>query len=139
MKKFLLIFAAIIAFSFSANAESYKINDYDVDAVIDAATEITPDAMSDFSALIPAATPSAASIASSYPSAWGAWAICFFVGGFGIHRHYLGTRPFMWLIYIVTAFGIFGIVPLVDWIVLLVGAIDDDYGKYVGNTKYIMW
>jgi hypothetical protein len=41
--------------------------------------------------------------------------------------------------YIFTCFGIFGIVPLVDWIVLLIGLVNDDISKYEDNDKFFMW
>ena len=68
-----------------------------------------------------------------------AFLLCFFLGGFGVHRHYLGTRPGMWAIYTFTFGGLFGIVPLIDWVMLLIGLVDDDISPYVGNTKFFMW
>lgn len=59
------------------------------------------------------------------------------VGGFGIHRVYLGGRPSLILIYFITCGGIFGIVPLVDLIVLVINY--DDISAYIDNDKFIMW
>ena len=70
---------------------------------------------------------------------WGAFAIAFFLGEFGIHRMYLGSTKYMWACYTVSCCGIFGIVPFVDWIVLLVGAIQKDINSYINNPKFIMW
>jgi TM2 domain-containing membrane protein YozV len=61
----------------------------------------------------------------------------FFVGGLGIHRVYLGGRPSLILIYFITCGGIFGIVPLVDLIVLVINY--DDISQFVDNDKFIMW
>ena len=61
----------------------------------------------------------------------------FFLGGLGIHRLYLGTATLTWVGYILTFCGIFGIVPLVDFIVLIVH--NDDISPYVDNTKFFMW
>jgi hypothetical protein len=44
-----------------------------------------------------------------------------------------------WVGYILTCGGIFGIVPFVDWIVLLIGLVEDDISKYVNNPKFFMW
>jgi TM2 domain-containing membrane protein YozV len=79
-----------------------------------------------------------ASLASN-PNPWVSFALCWVVGGFGVHRHYMGTKSSMWAIYTFTCGGIFGIVTFVDWIVLLIGAIDGDISKYVNNNSFFMW
>ena len=40
--------------------------------------------------------------------------------------------------YILTCGGC-GIVATVDWIVLLIGLINNDISKYVNNPKFFMW
>lgn len=60
-----------------------------------------------------------------------------FLGGLGIHRLYLGTETLTWVGYILTCGGIFGIVPLIDLIVLIVH--NDDISPYVDNPKFFMW
>lgn len=60
-----------------------------------------------------------------------------FVGGLGIHRAYLGTKPLTWIGYILTCGGIFGVVPLIDLIVLIIH--NDDISPYVDNPKFFMW
>jgi len=61
----------------------------------------------------------------------------FFLGGLGIHRLYLGTATLTWVGYILTFCGILGIVPLIDFIVLIVH--NEDISPYVDNTKFFMW
>ena len=61
----------------------------------------------------------------------------FFLGGLGIHRLYLGTKPLTWIGYILTCGGIVGIVPLIDLVVLIVHS--DDISPYIDNTKFFMW
>lgn len=61
----------------------------------------------------------------------------FFLGGIAIHRVYLGGKPILILGYFITCGGIFGIVPLVDLIVLAINF--DDISQYVGNNKFFMW
>lgn len=61
----------------------------------------------------------------------------FFLGVLGIHRLYLGTKTFTWVGYILTCGGIFGIVPLIDFIVLIIN--NDDISPYVDNPKFFMW
>jgi TM2 domain-containing membrane protein YozV len=50
--------------------------------------------------------------------------LAFFLGGLGIHRVYLGSQPIIILWYIITFFGIFGIIPLIDFIRLILGQVD---------------
>lgn len=58
--------------------------------------------------------------------------LAFFLGGLGIHRVYLGGRPLLILLYIITLGGIFGILPLIDFIRLIIGHMD----HYEGNDKF---
>jgi len=134
MKRLLLSLIAILAIAVSANAGNYKVDDGAIDALIEASAEISP-----LEFMPAAAVPAAASFASGSPSPVVSFLLCTFLGGIGIHRHYMGTRPWMWAIYFVTVGGIFGIVPLVDWIMLLIGLVDDDISPYVGNTRFFMW
>ena len=134
MNRLLLSLIAILAIAVSANAGNYKVDDGAIDALIEASAEISP-----LEFMPAAAVPAAASFASGSPSPVVSFLLCTFLGGIGIHRHYMGTRPWMWAIYFVTVGGIFGIVPLVDWIMLLIGLVDDDISPYVGNTRFFMW
>ena len=61
----------------------------------------------------------------------------FFLGGLGIHRLYLGTATMIWIGYILTCGGIFGVVPFVDFIVLIIH--NDDISEFVDNPKFFMW
>jgi TM2 domain-containing membrane protein YozV len=61
----------------------------------------------------------------------------FFLGGLGVHRFYLGTKPLTGIGYILTCGGIFGIVPLIDFIVLIID--HDDISPYIDNPKFFMW
>lgn len=60
-----------------------------------------------------------------------------FVGGLGIHRFYLGTEVLTGIGYILTCGGIFGVVPLVDLIVLAVNY--DNITPFIDNPKFFMW
>lgn len=62
------------------------------------------------------------------------------LGGFGVHRLYLGTKPVNALLYIITGGGC-GVVVAVDWIMLLMVLIDDEkgLGPYIDNDSFIMW
>lgn len=137
MKKLFISLIAILAIAATANAESYRIDDAAIDNLIETAVEVSPLSMS---AAVPSALPAAATAVSPSSSNYVAAIVCnFFLGGFGIHRHILGTRPFMWAIYTFTIGGIFGVVPFVDFVMMIIALVDEDYGRYADNDKFIMW
>jgi len=57
--------------------------------------------------------------------------ICFLLGGLGIHRVYLGSKPIIILWYILTLGGFVGLIPLIDLIRLIMGQAD----HYQGNNS----
>lgn len=59
--------------------------------------------------------------------------ICFFIGWLGIHRVYLGGKGSLILLYLITFGGIFGLLPLIDFIRLLIG----DVGHYTNNDDFL--
>jgi TM2 domain-containing membrane protein YozV len=69
------------------------------------------------------------------------WIVCWTgLSAFGVHRHVLGTKPNMWATYTFTVCGIFGIVPFIDWWVLLIdGLIMENGEKYIDNEDFFMW
>ena len=137
MKKVLLSLIAILAMAIGASAMNYTIDDSAIDALVENCVEtstITLDVE------LPAAVPAAASLSSSNPDPVVATLLTFFLGGFGIHRHYLGTRRAMWAIYTFTCGGLFGIVPLVDFIFELVYLVEDkSFAEFIGNPRFFMW
>lgn len=57
-------------------------------------------------------------------------------GVIGLHRIYLGTKPYVPLIYIGSLGGGFGILPFIDfWVILL----DKDIDRYKENSHVFMW
>lgn len=67
-----------------------------------------------------------------------AFLLSWFLGYLGIHRAYLGTSTGTVIGYILTLGGC-GIVATIDWIVLLIGVINNDISQYVDNPKFFMW
>lgn len=55
--------------------------------------------------------------------------LCFFLGGLGIHRFYVGKvgTGILWMV----TLGLFGFGALVDFIVILCGGFKDSYGRPV--------
>lgn len=116
----------------TAFAERYRINEAAVDVLFNSASSLSADALS-----LSPAMGTLSTAATSEKSALAAIVIDFFLGGFGIHRVYLGGKGVLVVGYILTCGGIFGLVPLIDMIVLAINY--DDISKYVGNDKFFMW
>ncbi len=57
-------------------------------------------------------------------------------GVIGLHRIFLGTKPYVPLVYIGTVGGAFGILPFIDFIVIL---LDKDLNTYIQNPHIFMW
>lgn len=57
-------------------------------------------------------------------------------GVIGLHRIYLGTKPYVPLVYIGTIGGAFGILPFIDFCVIL---LDKDTDHYKENSHIFMW
>lgn len=54
----------------------------------------------------------------------------------GLHRIYLGTAPYVPVAYIASLGGVFGVLPFIDFCVLL---LDKDEKRYLDNKKVFMW
>lgn len=54
----------------------------------------------------------------------------------GLHRIYLGTKPFVPVVYIGSLGGGFGILPFIDFCVLV---LDKNFDQYINNEKVFMW
>lgn len=54
----------------------------------------------------------------------------------GLHRIYLGTKPYVPVAYIASLGGVFGILPFIDFCAI---AFDKDFEQYKNNGKVFMW
>lgn len=54
----------------------------------------------------------------------------------GLHRIYLGCAPYVPVVYIATLGGMFGVLPFIDFWVLL---LNKDTDHYSDNKKIFMW
>jgi TM2 domain-containing membrane protein YozV len=141
MKKvlFLSMICLCSVCSFAASSNEYVINDQKVEQLFTGSADVSLTALS-ASTLVNAAGPNfsdAARFRASDKSFVAAILLNFFLGGLGIHRLYLGTATMTWIGYILTCGGIFGVVPLVDFIVLIIH--NDDMSEFVDNPKFFMW
>ena len=134
MKKLVLSIIAVLAIAFSASAANYKVDNNAIDNLIENAEEVyTLDIAAPAAANLPA-------VSQKEVNPTTALILNFFLGYFGIHRHYLGTAPYMWALYTFTVGGIFGIVDLIDFIMLIMGVVDNNnISKYINNRKFFMW
>ena len=133
MKKLVLSIIAVLAIAFSANAANYKVDNNAIDALIENAEEVyTLDVAAPAAANLPA-------VSQKEVKPVTALILNFFLGGFGVHRHYMGTAPGMWALYTFTFGGIFGIVDIIDFVMLIIGTVDNDISQYVNNRKFFMW
>ena len=134
MKKIMCLFVFTVVVSFGAQASSmYKIDDAAIETAFNLATPLTL-GISEFVSSV--SSPMAIQ-ASGGKNALIAIVLDFFIGVFAIHRVYLGGTPILIVGYIVTIGGIFGLVPLVDFFVLIFNA--GDISKYENNNKFFMW
>lgn len=136
MKKiiFLSFVLAITALcSYNAKASGYTANEKLIDEMFNTATETVNISFTDLSLTGNSAT----FAATSEKNAAVAILLDFFLGEFGVHRFYLGTEVLTGVGYILTCGGIFGIVPIVDFVVLIINI--NDISKYVNNPKFFMW
>lgn len=140
MKKAILICAALFGMTIVASANSeYAVNDAAIDALVECSIE---------TASVPVSFASAdlEKVGNEAKKVWNkknegvAVALCFVLGGFGIHRHYLGTAKWMWAAYTFTLGGIFGIVPLVDFVVMIIDLVTGEgMREFYGNEKFFAW
>ncbi|MDD2412274.1 MAG: TM2 domain-containing protein [Bacteroidales bacterium] len=133
MKKLVFILIAFVAYSFSVSANDYSVNELAIDQMFSQADELSSAEFADFTG-----TNVQAQLSSVNP--WAAWALTWTagVGICGVHRLYLGSTTGVFLVYLCTGGGC-GIIQTVDWVVLLIAAIDGSASRYEGNSKIIMW
>ena len=131
MKKFFAVIVALFAVVAVANAANYSVDEASIDALFTEAVMEAP------AAPVAPATPAL----QSDPAIVNVVALVIDwigLGGIGIHRLILGTKPINCLWYFLTIGGIFGIIPLVDGIMLIVDLIQGS-ASYFDNPAFIMW
>ncbi len=140
MKKLLSLFAGLFLVSTLSFAGNYTLNDEKIDNLFEQATEASIMELS--SDVVSMAGNAAATTISSAvdTEVLIAFVLCWVVGGLGIHRVYMGGKPTLILIYFITCGGIFGIVTLIDWVMLLIKLVQGEgVGSYKNNDKFFGW
>lgn len=137
MKKVLLSFVAIFicAFAIQANTSMYHLDHNAVDQMFAQAEHVDLLSMHSTSFMAGSST---TMLSAQDKDPVIAFILAWFIGPLGIHRAYLGTSTGTIIGYILTLGGC-GIVAFVDWVVLLIGMINDDISKYIDNPKFFMW
>ena len=138
MKKLFLVvilFVTVLAVK-QASASSYSVDEQAIDQLFASAVETSMISMN-ATELSSVASNVSTTVMAQEKDAIVAIVLDFFLGGLGIHRFYLGTETLTGLAYIFTCGGIFGIVPLVDFVVLIID--NKDISPYINNPKFVMW
>jgi TM2 domain-containing membrane protein YozV len=144
MKKILVSIFLVCGFAWAnaATTAEYMLDEVKVEQMFNQSQDITAEAadimaqysLADIGDL--AGSANAALLGDKKPVV--AFILCWVLGGLGIHRFYMGTKTMTGVGYILTCGGL-GIVAFIDWIMLLIGLINDDISKYVDNPKFFMW
>ena len=130
MKKLFAVIVALFAVVAVANAANYAVDEASIDALF---TEAVMEAPAAPAAVLPAVggDPQITNVIALVIDMTG-------LGGLGIHRLILGTKPINCLWYFLTFGGIFGIIPLVDWIMILIDLLNGT-ASWLDNPAFIMW
>ena len=136
MKKVIMSLVAVLAFGLVASANNYTIDEQAIDATIEMAAEVSPLTLESSATDIQAATlnfgmqpqPILAFVLAVIPP----------TGWLAIHRMYMGTSILAVILNIVTGAG-FGVVYVIDWVMLLIGVLNNDIRQYCNNGRWLMW
>ena len=140
MRKLILsvLFLCMGAVAVQGSTGKYFLDHSAVDQLFAEAVEVDPLAMHNMAPTVAAMQNNNVSIAAHDRDPAIAFILAWFVGPLGIHRAYLGTSTGTIVGYILTLGGC-GIVAFVDWVVLLIGLVNDDIDQYVDNPSFFMW
>jgi len=149
MKKLLSLFAGLFLVTTMSFAGNYQVNDEKIDGLFEQSTEqsileaYNNEGISSIQALNLTSSPTSISAMDKGTLAFILLSVGIFtgIGGliplFGIHRIIMGSKGKIALIYCVTLGGIFFIVPIIDWIMLLINLINGEgAGTYENNDKF---
>lgn len=122
------LFASVSTFASS----KYKIDEASIDQVFETSINVAAvDSEVDIMDL------TSVEAKNADQNVWIALVLDWLLGGLAVHRLYLGGNIALLFGYLFTCGGIFGLLPLGDFIVLLINM--KDISKYVDNDAFIMW
>ncbi len=134
MRKVVFLFLALLPLALFAN-NSYEINLSKVDVTIQQAVESNNfNLQTEFSA-----NKNSEMLQSSDKNVTTAFILAILVGGFGVHRLYLGTSMGVFIGYLLTGAGC-GILYTIDNVLLLISLIQNSpIDSYIDNPHFFMW
>ncbi len=138
MKKlmtFVILLTASLFIS-QASASAYHLDNSAIDQMFAQAETVSFDTVETMAPLAETASSEAYFVQDKDPLV--AFLLSWFLGYLGIHRAYLGTSTGTIVGYILTLGGC-GIVATIDWVMLLIGLVNNDISQYVDNPKFFMW
>ena len=136
MKKFFLALVAMFAITAVASAANYIADDAAIDAAIENAVELNA-----FDLGSTATAPLGAAYVAMGNNDVVSLLLTFFLGWTGIHRMYMGSTNWMWILYLGLSFiGVGEVMALIDFIFELIGFVDGSgLGKFYDNPNILMW
>ncbi len=127
-----LVMALVASVSSFAGTSKYKVDEAAIDQVFETSINVVS-----VESAVNMMDITSVKATKAEPNVWIAVILDFFIGGLAIHRVYLGGTPVLIIGYLLTCGGIFGLVPLIDFFVLVLNA--GDISKYVDNDAFFMW
>ena len=136
MKKFFLALVAMFAITAVASAANYTADDAAIDAAIENAIDVNA-----FNLGNTATAPLGAAYVAMGNNDVVSLLLTFFLGWTGIHRMYMDSTNWMWILYLGLSFiGVGEIMALLDFIFELIGFVDGSgLGKFYDNPNILMW
>ena len=130
MKKFFAVIITVLAMSEVASAANYQADEAAIDGLFTEALVVDTPALPPVNLAI-GGDPAITNVVALVVDWIG-------LGGLGIHRLILGTKPINCLWYFLTIGGIFGVIPFIDGVVLIIDLIQGE-ANYLDNPAFIMW
>ena len=131
MKKIFAAIVALLAFAAVASASNYSVDGASIDALFTEAVLEAPSVSLTPINVAVGSDPQITNVVALVVDVIG-------LGGIGIHRLILGTKPINCLWYFLTFGGIFGIIPLVDAVMLIIDLVQGS-ASWLDNPAFIMW
>ena len=141
MKKIFSLLVGFFLFCSVSFAGNYTLNDDNVNALIEDASEMSILEIKNTFSANEAMSAAAFNLSPTIDDeVLVAFVLCLVFGGLGIHRVYMGGSPILVLYYIITCGGIFGVVTLIDLVSLIIKMVNDEgIGSYGGNDAFFGW